>query len=28
MGELGFIRVYNIIGGISVWKRRGLPIVE
>ncbi|MGQ9616171.1 MAG: rhodanese-like domain-containing protein [Spirochaetota bacterium] len=28
MGELGFLRVYDINGGIAAWKKRGLPVIR
>ena len=28
MEELGFMKVYNILGGISAWKAEGLPITK
>jgi rhodanese-related sulfurtransferase len=26
MGELGFLRVYNITGGINAWIKKGFPV--
>ncbi len=28
MDEIGFQEVYNVIGGITGWKSKGLPVVE
>ena len=27
MEELGFLRVYNMIGGITQWKEKGYPTI-
>lgn len=28
MGELGFLRVYNLTGGINAWIEKNLPVVK